>query len=374
MRLTELYIENFGKLSKYKMSFSKGLNSITEDNGYGKTTLTVFIKAMFYGYDANKKHSLDDNERKKYTPWQGGAYGGWLSFEVEGKNYRIERTFAQKASDDTFMLLDLDTGKTSNDFKDPIGESIFGIDRDGFEQTVFLSEKNLSIKIPNDTVSAKLSDLVGTEGDIGGFDSAIKLLEDRRRFYQKKGGSGEIADTRRDISYIEDEIVELKKKREIASMLDSNRDSINEKIKELRSEREKYKELLHKEQLEREKRSLELQYRNMLNSLTVDEKREDELLQFFEKKIPTNSEIAEISEAINEKKRLSREISDMTVTPELSALSEFFSCGASQKECENALSESAKLTADKNILVSEERMKPPASPFVEYPDAGEIEE
>ena len=35
------------------------------------------------------------------------------------------------------------------------------IDADGFERTVFLSERNLSVKNENKTVSAKLSNLVG---------------------------------------------------------------------------------------------------------------------------------------------------------------------------------------------------------------------
>ena len=64
MKIKELYVENFGKLSQYKLSLSDGLNSFVEDNGYGKTTLSVFIKAMLYGFDDTRKHSLDENDRK----------------------------------------------------------------------------------------------------------------------------------------------------------------------------------------------------------------------------------------------------------------------------------------------------------------------
>ena len=185
MQIKELYIENFGKLSKYKKSFTEGVNCIFEENGFGKTTLSVFIKAMLYGLDDTKKTSLDENERKRYLPWQGGSFGGWLSFSALGGEYRIERTFGQKASDDTFMLYNLDTGKPTQVFSDKIGEEIFGIDSDGFERTVFLSEKNLSGKNTNQSISAKLSNIVEVDGDIGGFDNALKLLDDRRKFYQK---------------------------------------------------------------------------------------------------------------------------------------------------------------------------------------------
>jgi uncharacterized protein YhaN len=101
MLIKELYIENFGKLSSYKKSLSNGLTAFTEDNGFGKTTLSVFIKSMLYGFDETKKASLSENDRKKYTPWQGGAFGGWMVFEYEGKTYRIERSFGAKASEDT---------------------------------------------------------------------------------------------------------------------------------------------------------------------------------------------------------------------------------------------------------------------------------
>ena len=57
---------------------------------------------------------------------------------------------------------------------------MLGIDRDGFERTLFLSERRLSGKNDNKTVSARLSELVGCDGDIGGVDAAMKKLEDKR--------------------------------------------------------------------------------------------------------------------------------------------------------------------------------------------------
>ena len=104
MKLIECYIENFGGLSGRKISFAGGLNTVKAENGYGKTTLSVFIKAMLFGLDATKKVRLDENDRKHYTPWQGGRFGGSLTFESAGKVYRIERTFSQKAAEDTFLL------------------------------------------------------------------------------------------------------------------------------------------------------------------------------------------------------------------------------------------------------------------------------
>ena len=82
MRLLECYIEGFGKLSKKKYDFSSGFNCINEENGSGKTTLATFIKVMLYGMSDTKKANLDENDRKHYMPWSGGACGGALTFEV----------------------------------------------------------------------------------------------------------------------------------------------------------------------------------------------------------------------------------------------------------------------------------------------------
>ena len=146
MRLIECYIENFGKISKQKFSFKNGFNCIKEDNGSGKTTLAVFIKVMLYGIGDTKKTSLDENDRKRYMPWQGGVFGGSLTFSAGGKTYRVERTFGAKAADDTYALYDTEAGRISSDFPEGLGEGLFGIDVDGFERTVFLSERALTPK------------------------------------------------------------------------------------------------------------------------------------------------------------------------------------------------------------------------------------
>ena len=59
MRLIDCYIENFGGLSQYRLDFQEGLTVVLEDNGFGKTTLAEFIRAMFYGFPRSGK-ALDN--------------------------------------------------------------------------------------------------------------------------------------------------------------------------------------------------------------------------------------------------------------------------------------------------------------------------
>ena len=293
MKLIECYIENFGKISKQKFEFSKGLNCFLSDNGTGKTTLSVFIKAMLYGIGDTKKTSLSENERKHYMPWQGGSFGGWLSFSKGGKEYRVERSFAPKAADDTFSLYELKTGLISSDFSERLGEEIFGIDADGFERTVFLSERALSVKSDNKSISAKLSDLVGADGDIGVMDGAIKILEDQRKFLYKKGGSGRIADIKAKLSETELKLSET----EIAK---KSRDEAESEItgykEELAAVSAEHKRLLSERtaaQMRVAEEKHTQRYKQLKIELAESMHKKDELTEFFGGEIPTHEQLEE---------------------------------------------------------------------------------
>lgn len=286
MKLIECYVENFGSLKNFSYSFSEGLNVIREDNGFGKTTLSVFIKSMLFGLDDTKRPKIEENDRKHYTPWQGGRFGGSLTFSHGDRTYRIERTFMPKASDDTFTLYDCESGKVSEDFSKNLGEELFGIDADGFERTVFLSERKLSTKNENKKISAKLSDLVGVDGDVGELDKATAALEERRKYYYKRGGSGKIADTRDAIARADAEITDLTKKqntlaekKERLSLLASEINTVRVHIEKITNaeKTENQRRLYLKKKEERDRVELEL--------LSVR--------KFFEKKTPTQAEISD---------------------------------------------------------------------------------
>ena len=51
MKLIKAHIFNFGKFHDEDIFFTDGLNTFLHENGWGKTTLSVFIKAMFYGME-----------------------------------------------------------------------------------------------------------------------------------------------------------------------------------------------------------------------------------------------------------------------------------------------------------------------------------
>ena len=372
MQIKELYIENFGKLSAFRLKLSSGLNAFNHENGYGKTTLTVFIKSMLYGLDDTKKHNLSENDRKKYIPWQGGAFGGWLIFSVNGKSYRVERSFGAKASDDTFSLYNLDTGMLSDDFPEVLGEALFGIDADGFERTVFLSEKKLSGKNENQTISAKLSDLVGVDGDIGDFDTAIALLEKRRKFYQKKGGSGEIREIRTRLSLAEDELRAIAMKEELLAQKEHELDELTEKIRLLKKKKATLLERQQEDIICRERQSIEARYSDMLAALSEDEEKEASLLRFFEKKIPTSAEIYEISELMIEERKLQNMLVQLDTNSEYSEICNFFAQGTSYDECDRMVRLAEEAEVSQATLRTSFESDFSKSPFRQVPTEDEI--
>lgn len=304
MKIIELYIESFGKLSGYSYRFSEGLNEILEDNGFGKSTLADFIKAMLYGLDDTRRLSIEENDRKKYFPWQGGSFGGWLSFETGGKKYRIERTFGKKASDDTYAVFDLERGMETSALGECPGETVFGIDKDGFLRTVCLSEKNLSGKNTNQTISAKLSDLVGAEGDMGEFDNALKLLDDRRKFYQKRGGTGGIQDVRTRLSQAEDELRSLKEKKLRLAENDRECAEVTNKILAARREKEELAALEKSIADGKEKKRALAHYKELKDELISMERRALLCSAFFEHKMPTAEELDQAAALKTELSRL----------------------------------------------------------------------
>ena len=336
MKLISCYIENFGLLRSSSYNFSKGLNCCISENGTGKTTLTAFIEAMLYGIGDTRRQALDENPRKKYMPWQGGKFGGSLTVEVGKRKYIIERTFGQRPADDTFRLIDADSGRVSEDYGEDIGERLFGIDRDGFLRTAFLSEKNLQGKNENKSISAKLSDLVGVDGDVGGFDDALKLLEERRKFYFKKGNTGEIAN-------VKERINEAQRKLDSLSALEKEVTEKEAVLKEMNAERATIKALEDEARAKlesvnkfREKRVHEERYRTMLEATNREKARLEEVRTFFASGLPSSENIDAARDAMAEAERLKAEALAEGGNEEYVALGEFFKKGTNFTEIANA--------------------------------------
>lgn len=220
MRLIKCYIENFGTLHDFSYDFSDGINAIQQENGWGKTTFGVFIKAMFYGLEYAPRKKTAENERKKYYPWQGGNFGGSLEIEAREKRYKIERYFGKKDKEDSFVLYDMKTGLVSSDYSEKIGEELFHIDMASYERSTYIPQNGIAISM-TDSINAKLSNLVENGNDINNYENAYARLEEHLKVYKKIGGRGKIAQLQEKIFAKQDEIEECKNKAEGMALIEA---------------------------------------------------------------------------------------------------------------------------------------------------------
>ncbi len=191
MRIRKLHIINFGKLQDFTFCPTEGLNLVCERNGWGKSTLAAFIRAMFYGLDYTTKRSLKENDRKHYAPWQGGTFGGSMEFEAAGKEYRVERSFGAKDKEDSFALYDLATGMESMDYTERLGEELFHLDCEAFTRTAFFVQQDFATAL-NDSLTASLTHVEEDAGDMGNYEKAAASLEERMKYFRKTGNRGRL--------------------------------------------------------------------------------------------------------------------------------------------------------------------------------------
>ena len=176
MKIEKCHIENFGRLHDLDISFDDGLNQICAENGAGKSTFSAFIRAMFYGFEGDGKRNLE-NERKRYTPWQGGPFGGSMTFSADGRSYKVIRKFAEKAKNDEFFLYDAQTNLPSYDYTENLGEELFLIDKNTFERTVFIEAGDCTTAATGD-INKLIGNLTEDSNDINNYETAHDYLKD----------------------------------------------------------------------------------------------------------------------------------------------------------------------------------------------------
>lgn len=292
MRLLRLHVENFGTLRNFDYEFENGLNVLHQPNGWGKSTLAVFIKAMLYGLPASTKQSLDKNERKKYVPWTGGAWGGSLELETAKGQFRIERFFGAKEANDTFALYDPNTNLPVDTYSDRIGEELFGLDADGFERSSYLSQRDLEDK-PCGSITAKLGGILDNADDLSSYEDAMAALDKRRKFYVMTGGRGAIAECEQEIL---DKTAELERCRRVEDAMHAQEDELarlRAELEETGHREAQTRQALERAALARERAAHAEQKQRMLTELSELATEDRLILEFFGGNPPTDEQIAE---------------------------------------------------------------------------------
>ncbi len=205
MRLISAHVANFGKLHDTTVEFEPGFCLFDEPNGWGKSTLAAFIRVMFFGFGGESKRKGLENERKRYEPWQGGAYGGELAFEVSGKKYVASRIFGAKAAGDSFELRDAETNLVSGDFSENLGEEIFKINGESFARTVFLGQ-NDCVTATTDSINARMGNITDNMNDLDCYEKADAALQDALNKLNPRRKTGTISRMNDEITRLTTEV------------------------------------------------------------------------------------------------------------------------------------------------------------------------
>ena len=232
MRLLSYHVENYGKLHQQDGSFEEGLTVCCERNGFGKSTLVSFIKAMFYGLAPYTAASKDFVDRKHYYPFDGGKFGGNLTFEWQGKVYKIERFFDKKSAKGDECTV-YQNGVPYTGFGEEIGKSVFGVDEESFTKTLFITAEDIEVSSTH-SINEKLNRALDGGVEENDFEGAMEALDKLRKEYKpSRGNSGKINADRAEINSL---MVEIKNYEAMEGSLSESyrlRESLTQKIEEL---------------------------------------------------------------------------------------------------------------------------------------------
>lgn len=179
MKLKNIQINGFGKLENVNINFGDNINLIVGSNESGKSTLMGFIKAIFYGVNRNKAGN-SFSELERYKPWNDIEFSGKAEYEIDNVKYSVFRDFNRN---NTKIYDESGNEITKNYNKDKtrgvlLGNEQFGIDEELFENTAFITQKNVDVGINSQrTMIQKLTNMIQSGDENTSFENITKKLE-----------------------------------------------------------------------------------------------------------------------------------------------------------------------------------------------------
>jgi len=206
MKIISVNVASFGKLQNVTVDFQKGANVFRYDNGYGKTTLASFIRAMLYGFTYRRVGGVSDVSA--YLTWNSTEkIGGNMVVEHQGETYKIERFFGSTAKQETLSVINVKTRKALA-CDDGVGEYFLGLTADSYDRSAYFPQESVEIQ-SNENLNARLAGMVQNAAD--DFD---KVQENLRKYKKtlryERGNGGEIYRLGEEIFSLQRQIAERK--------------------------------------------------------------------------------------------------------------------------------------------------------------------
>ena len=166
----ETMTATFGKLEGETLTLRPGLNVITGENEWGKSTWCAFLLAMLYGMDTRSKSTKTAlSSKEHYAPWSGSPMAGRMELEWQGRRITLERTTKGRIPMGEFRAYETETGLQVPELTaENCGQMLLGVEREVFCRAGFIRQEDLPVT-KNEALRARLNALVttGDESDDG---------------------------------------------------------------------------------------------------------------------------------------------------------------------------------------------------------------
>ncbi len=141
MKIQELNLTHFGKFSDRSYKLGDGLNLFYGENESGKTTTHMFIQGMLFGMERGRGRAAVYDDFSRYAPWDNpNHYTGSMTFESDGKTFRLDRNFDRysKKAD----LICLDDGEKLSVKEGDLHMLLGGMEKNIFQNTISVPQDN----------------------------------------------------------------------------------------------------------------------------------------------------------------------------------------------------------------------------------------
>lgn len=185
MKLLEMVVKNFGKISAQDWRLEEGINVIYGENESGKSTLYTFIKSMLFGMERGRGKAAQNDEFSQYEPWENpNFYAGILRFECGGRRFRLERNFDRYAK--SASLICEDDGEELSLEQGDLEMLLDGMTAQGYENTMAIGQLKVET---NQSLAAKLQDYATNYYATGNgemqLEKALEYLKHKKKEIEK---------------------------------------------------------------------------------------------------------------------------------------------------------------------------------------------
>lgn len=181
MKITELYLKNFGKFHEKHFYIRDGVQIIYGENEFGKSTIHAFVRAMLFGLERGRGRAAGKDAFSRYEPWENpGSYAGVMRFCCGGRAFRLERSFGRLER--RVSLVCEDDGEELSVEHGDLDMLPGGLTAASFDSTVSIGQLQAS---PGQELSEALKNYAANYYETGGgeidLNSALQTLRDRRK-------------------------------------------------------------------------------------------------------------------------------------------------------------------------------------------------